>query len=222
MKVTVKKLSELKKLEKNVRRHNDKQIGEYMRSLEMFEQIRPMVVDETGLILIGNGMFEAMKRLGWEKGDCYVVTGLTDAQKTKLMLADNRVYELGMTDMDAFEEIIADLAGDFDIPGWDDDLLETLSASVSEANEMVQNYGVFSPDEVQRVQERQRIAPGEPETAPEPLQRPSGGMPEPEPVPHRPEMPPATVPAEALPGKFVICPHCGEKIVISPAMIGGE
>lgn len=222
MKVTVKKLSELKKLEKNVRRHNDKQIGEYMRSLEMFKQIRPMVVDENGLILIGNGMYEAMLRLGWEKGDCYVVSGLTEAQKTKLMLADNRVYELGMTDMDAFEEIIADLAGDFDIPGWDDDLLETLSASVSEANEMVQNYGVFAPDEVQRVQERQRIAPGEPETAPEPLQRPSGGMPEPEPAPHRPEMSYATVPAEALPGKFVICPHCGEKIVISPAMIGGE
>ena len=222
MKVTVKKLADLRPMEKNVRRYNDKQIGEYMRSLEMFEQIRPMVVDETGLILIGNGMFEAMKRLGWEKGDCYVVTGLTDAQKTKLMLADNRVYELGMTDMDAFEEIIADLAGDFDIPGWDDDLLETLSASVSEANEMVQNYGVFAPDEVQRVQERQRIAPGEPETAPEPLQRPSGGMPEPEPVPHRAEMPPAADVAEAAVGKYVICPHCGERIVLSPSMIGGE
>ena len=82
--------------------------------------------------------------------------------------------------------------------------------------------GVFAPDEVQRVQERQRIAPGEPETAPEPLQRPSGGMPEPEPVPHRAETPPAADVAEAAVGKYVICPHCGERIVLSPSMIGGE
>lgn len=223
--VTVMKLADLRPMEKNVRRHNDKQIGEYVRSLEMFGQIRPMVVDETGMILVGNGMFEAMKRMGWEEADCYVVTGLTEHEKSKLMLADNRVYELGMTDMDAFDSIIADLAGDFDIPGWDDELLETLTASTAAATEMVQNYGVYDQEEVQRVQERQKFdhsAAATAETVQQPQEAAQDSLPEAAPVPHREEMQLAEGPEEALPGKFIICPHCGERIVISPAMIGGE
>ena len=44
MKITVKKLSELRKPEKNVRLHTAKQLEEYVRSLEMFGQIRPLVM----------------------------------------------------------------------------------------------------------------------------------------------------------------------------------
>ena len=106
MNVTVKKLSELQTLKKNVRRHNEKQIHEYIRSLEMFGQIRPMVVDEKGVIWVGNGMYEAMVRMGWETADCYVLENLTEAKKTKLMLADNRVYELGLTDTDVFDDLL--------------------------------------------------------------------------------------------------------------------
>ena len=92
MNVVKVKLSDLRPLEKNVRRHNEKQIKEYARSLEKFKQIRPMVVDENHVILVGNGMYEAMKRLGWESADCEIVTGLSENDKKKLMLADNRVY----------------------------------------------------------------------------------------------------------------------------------
>lgn len=67
MKTVTKKLSQLRPLEKNVRKHNDKQISEYVRSLKMFGQLRPMVVDETGTILVGNGMYEAMKRIERQK-----------------------------------------------------------------------------------------------------------------------------------------------------------
>ena len=225
MKVTVKKLSALTPLRKNVRRHNDKQIGEYVRSLEMFGQIRPMVVDECGVILVGNGMYEAMKRMGAETADCYVIAGLTEARKSKLMLADNRVYELGMTDMDAFEEIISDLAGDFDIPGWDADLLETLSASAADADELVQRYGTYAPDDVQRMRERQNApadAPVSREASNAPLQRPSGATDGAGLLPDRTEAPPARDAVEAAVGRYVICPHCGERIVIEPSMIGGE
>ena len=106
MNIVIMKLADLKPMEKNVRRHNEKQITEYARSLAKFKQIRPMVVDEKKVILIGNGMYEAMKRLGWESVSCEIVTGLSENDKKKLMLADNRVYELGMTDMDVFDEII--------------------------------------------------------------------------------------------------------------------
>lgn len=36
MKITVKKLADLRKPAHNIRRHSDKQITEYIRSIEMF------------------------------------------------------------------------------------------------------------------------------------------------------------------------------------------
>ena len=98
MKIVQKKLTDLQKIDKNIRRHSPKQLQEYVRSVRMFGQIRPLVVDEKGVILCGNGLYDALVAVGQEKADCYIVTDLTEAQKKKLMLADNRVYELGMTD----------------------------------------------------------------------------------------------------------------------------
>lgn len=51
MKITVKKLADLRKPAHNIRRHSDKQITEYIRSIEMFGQIKPLVVDEHGEII---------------------------------------------------------------------------------------------------------------------------------------------------------------------------
>ena len=103
MNITVKKLAELHKPTHNIRRHSDKQITEYIRSIEMFGQVKPLVVAEDGEIIAGNGLYEALLRMGRETCDCYVMAGLTDVQKKKLMMADNKVYELGFTDVDAIE-----------------------------------------------------------------------------------------------------------------------
>lgn len=130
MKVTVKKLTELRLADKNIRRHTEKQLKEYVRSVNMFGQIRPLIVDDAGIILAGNGLYEALKRAGKETADCYVMTGLSENDKKKLMLADNRIFELGMTDTSTFEEIIKELDGDIDVPGWDEDLLEPMKAIV--------------------------------------------------------------------------------------------
>ena len=65
MKVTIKKLSVLKHPEKNVRIHSEQQIRELKRSLEKFGQTRALVIDENNIILIGNGLYEAMVSLGY-------------------------------------------------------------------------------------------------------------------------------------------------------------
>ena len=101
--------------------------------------------------------------------------------------------------------------------------METLSASVAEATEMVQNYGVFAPDEVQRVQERQRddhTAQDATEPGYEPLQRSSGSLDEAEPVPHREETETPTAPVATAEERTVVCPHCRKTFAIS--LIGGE
>ena len=91
MKITVKKLADLHKPAHNIRRHSDKQITEYIRSIEMFGQIKPLVVDEHGEIIAGNGLFEALTRMGRETCDCYVVSGLADVQKKKLMMLERTI-----------------------------------------------------------------------------------------------------------------------------------
>jgi len=224
MKIVTRKLSELRPMDKNVRKHNDKQIGEYVKSLDMFGQLRPMVIDETGMILAGNGLYEALLRKGAETGDCYVAEGLTEKQKKKLMLADNRIYELGKTDMDSFDEIIRELEGDLDVPGWDEDLLQTITSSISEADALIESYGLFDPEEVSVVSSRERedhtVYVGAP--APDlPLQRPSATMQTPGPLADRVEAQTPTAPAETTTARTITCPHCGQQITLTPDMLGG-
>lgn len=222
MKIVTRKLSELRPLEKNVRKHNDKQIGEYVKSINMFGQLRPMVIDENGVILAGNGLYEALLRKGAETGDCYVAEGLTEKQKKKLMLADNRIYELGKTDMDSFDEIIRELEGDLDVPGWDEDLLQTITSSISEADALIESYGLFDQDEVSAVSNRQRedhtVFVGAP--APDlPLQRPASPMQSSEPLADRADTQTAAAPTEAATARTIVCPYCGQ--VINLDEIGG-
>lgn len=128
MKVEKRKIEDLHAPERNTRLHNEKQIAEFQRSISMFGQIRPIVIDEDGKILAGNGLYAALVSMGRKEADCYVAKGLTETEKKKLMLADNRVFELGADDDAAIGEILAELGDDFDIPGYDvDDLADLLS-----------------------------------------------------------------------------------------------
>ena len=92
MKITVKKLSELHKPAHNIRRHSEKQLTEYIRSIEMFGQVKPLVVAEDGEIIAGNGLYEALLRMGRENCDCYVMVGLTDVQTTRSMSWDSLMW----------------------------------------------------------------------------------------------------------------------------------
>ena len=161
MKITVKKLSDLKRPKHNVRIHGDQQIKEYIRSVEMFGQIRPLVIDEDGVVLAGNGLLTALQTMGVEKADCHVVKGLTEAQKKKLMLVDNKIFDLGVNSQQAFDEILKELQGDLDIPGYDPELLRTLSASLGDATEIINDYGKFSGEAVGKMNEQpaEELAP---------------------------------------------------------------
>ena len=135
MNVVKKPLAELRRPERNVRMHTDKQLKEFRRSVEMFGQIRPIVIDEGGVILAGNGLFETLLAMGHAEADCYVVSGLTEAQKKKLMLADNRVFDLGVDDLAALDALVLELKDDLDIPGFEEDLLRAMVMEADEASD---------------------------------------------------------------------------------------
>ena len=175
--------------------------------MEMFGQTKPLVIDESGTILIGNGLYEALKLMGRDKADCNVMTGLTEKQKKKLLLADNRVYELGFTDTQIFDDIIKELDGDIDVPGWDADLLEMLNSSVQDANDMVASYGTFSAEEVETVNNTERVDHSEPSAAAVPSPAPAAAE-------QDAGNDDNTENAGATVERYITCPHCGERICL--------
>lgn len=153
MKITKIKLADLKRPERNVRMHTDKQIVEFKRSVQMFGQIRPIVVDENHVIIAGNGLYDTLLALEYETADCYIVSGLSENEKKKLMLADNRIYSLGTDDLEAFEALLADLKDDLDIPGFDEDLLASLVADTDQVTQLIAEYGSLDEADKERIQE---------------------------------------------------------------------
>ena len=204
MKVTRMKLSALKVPEKNVRIHSEKQTKEFVRSLEAFGQIRPIVIDEDNTILAGNGLYAALMAKGDTEADCYVVKGLTPNEKKKLMLADNKIYSLGVDDMDVFEEFLKELGDDLEIPGYDEDLLKTITADLEDVDEMLSGYGVVSEstkDKIADTAQKYEAQEAENAQAAEEI-KPANPAAEQPPDAH----------GEPLPKRFIQCPKCGNKI----------
>lgn len=123
MEIITMKLVDLVKPEKNVRIHTEQQLREFQRSVKMFGQIRPIVVDENNVILAGNGLYDTLIAMGKETADVYKYDNLTENQKKKLMIADNKIFSLGIENLDTLNSFLEDLQGDLDIPGFDEDIL---------------------------------------------------------------------------------------------------
>lgn len=152
MKITKVNIDTLKSPEKNVRKHNEKQIKELARSIEKFGQIRPVVIDENNVVYCGNGLVEAAKYAGWKQVEVLKKTGMSEADKKKLMIADNRIYTLGFDDFENINSILEEI-GDFDIPGFD---TETLEAMFGDIDEEIESFGVLDDTEKREAQESSR------------------------------------------------------------------
>lgn len=207
MEIITMKLVDLVKPEKNVRIHTEQQLKEFQRSVKMFGQIRPIVVDENNVILAGNGLYETLIAMGKEKADVYKYDNLTENQKKKLMIADNKIFSLGIENLDTLNSFLEDLQGDLDIPGFDEDILKQMVSEAEDVTEKLSEYGTLDDEEIQSIKEsgerkEQQIQKAEAEQAtpaPQPIAQPQQEMPE-----------DSEDTTEVK--KFVICPKCGEKI----------
>lgn len=207
MEIITMKLVDLVKPEKNVRIHTEQQLKEFKRSVKMFGQIRPIVVDENNVILAGNGLYETLIAMGKETADVYKYDNLTENQKKKLMIADNKIFSLGIENLDTLNSFLEDLQGDLDIPGFDEDILKQMVSEAEDVTEKLSEYGTLDDEEIQSIKEsgerkEQQIQKAEEEQAtpaPQPIAQPQQEMPE-----------DSEDTTEVK--KFVICPKCGEKI----------
>lgn len=213
MKIEKVLLSQLKPLEKNVRKHSEKQVDEFVRALTAHGQTRPFVIDENNNILIGNGMYAAMVKKGDTEAYALRKTGLSEKDKKKLVLSDNKIFSLGIDDYEGIQEYINAIVeeGDYDIAGYDDDILKELTRSADEVIDDVMSYGVesaftveerpqpvFTPSQQQNVAQTGNNAPQIPVSQPQPSAVAQDNY----------------IRQEVHNERTIVCPNCGEVIHI--------
>lgn len=194
------KLADLQSPEKNVRMHPEKQVREIMRSLDQFGQCRDIVIDERNTVLAGNGLWEAMQRRGDIDASAIRLSGLTEKQKMKFMLADNKTFSLGIEDLDGINYVLEQLGTDLDVPGYDEDTLKALTAKGEEITEKLMGYGTIDESQIASIKargERKEAAILESEQNSNSYEH--GGV-------------AAGGSEEEESAKSIICPKCGERI----------
>lgn len=103
MQLARKKLSEIKPYERNPRK-NDQAVDAVAESIRQCGYVAPIIVDEDGIILAGHTRYKALKKLGRDEAEVVVKSGLTDEQKRKYRLLDNKTNELAEWDFDLLAE----------------------------------------------------------------------------------------------------------------------
>ena len=148
------KLADLALAESNVRMHPRRQIEEYKRSLIMFGQTKNAVIDEGNTVLIGNGLVMAARELEWE--DIYAIrrSDLSENDKLKLMVSDNKIFGLGVDNLDALDDIFQKLIGDLDIPGYDEATLNSMVAEAEAVTSTIGEYGVLDDGLIESIRNR--------------------------------------------------------------------
>lgn len=99
MQLVTKKLSEIHPYERNPRR-NDPAVASVVESIQQCTYVAPIVVDEDGVILAGHTRYQALKKLKRNETEVIVKAGLTEEQKRKYRLLDNKTAELADWDLD--------------------------------------------------------------------------------------------------------------------------
>lgn len=113
----------------NTRKHPRRSIEAIKVSLEKFGQQKPIVIDDGGVVIAGNGTLEAAIELGWTK-IAASVSNLKGAERTGYSIADNRVAELSQWEDEMLRSALEGLedAGLLEATGFtEDDLADMLA-----------------------------------------------------------------------------------------------
>ena len=209
MDIVTMKLADLILAEDNVRMHPKRQIEEYKRSLEKFGQTKNAVVDENNNVLVGNGLVIAARALGWEEIYAKQVLDLSENDKLKLMVSDNKIFGLGVDNLDTIDSIFERLHDDLDIPGYDEETLKTMIASMEDVTAEIAGYGKLTSDEIDSIQSRPEARTPSMPVSQIPVTQSAANTPQPQ-IHENNDISVDSPNAD----KFVTCSECGNKIYL--------
>lgn len=183
-------VSSLKEFSGNPNIHPEEQVKAIAESMERYGQYYPIVVDENMQILCGHGKKMAIEYRKETMAEVVILRGLTDKQKKKLVIEDNKIQTLSFSDFTKIEDIIRDV-GETDIIGFHADYLEAVINEVAR-----DNMGVDFTKPMKRRSSDEQIS-GIPqerrEAADDEYSNIDGGM---------------------QSARTIRCPHCGEEITL--------
>lgn len=128
---------------RNARTHSKKQIGQISRSIREYGFTNPLLVDERGMIIAGHGRFEAAKSLGLSKVPVITISGLSEARKRALMLADNKIASNAGWDREKLAIEIPELTALLEIDGTD---ISITGFAIPEIDQLMADFEESNPD----------------------------------------------------------------------------
>ena len=108
MKYVKKKLSDLKPYENNPR-INDEAVDDVAESIKQCSYIAPIIIDEDGVILAGHTRYKALKKLGYKECEVVIASNLSEEQKKKYRLYDNKTAEMASWDQKKLSAELCDV-----------------------------------------------------------------------------------------------------------------
>ena len=99
MQLITMKLKDIRPYPNNPRK-NDAAVEAVAESIRQCGYVAPIIIDENGVILAGHTRYKALKALGRSEAEVVVKEGLTEEQKKKYRLLDNKTGELASWDLE--------------------------------------------------------------------------------------------------------------------------
>lgn len=115
MKFERRTISSLKGLKRRVRMSEREQVKRVADNIHRFKQVVPILTDESGEIINGHIVAQALKLLGADEAWCAIVDHLDEDERTFLHVALNRIGECGDWDFEALGPLLIE----FDELGFD-------------------------------------------------------------------------------------------------------
>ena len=107
-------IGELVPYKNNPRKIEVKAVDAVRESIKQCGYISPIIVDENNVILAGHTRYRALKEMGMEKVPVLKAEGLTEEQKKKYRILDNRTNEVATWD---YQKLLEELVG-LDFEGY--------------------------------------------------------------------------------------------------------
>jgi DNA modification methylase len=118
----------------NARIHADEQVDQLANSIEAFDMMRTILVDENDFILAGHGLWLAHRRLNRAEIPVTVIRHLSEQQKQLFLVADNQLAQTSEWDEEKLRPILAALEkelGDLKLLGFSPQELDRLLADLA-------------------------------------------------------------------------------------------
>jgi DNA modification methylase len=157
MQVEMRPISSIRPYENNPRLNDGAAVDAVAKSIQEFGFRQPIVVDESGTIVVGHTRYKAALKLGLTEVPVHVAIGLSPAQARAYRIADNQTAQLSTWDDDKLPLELAglqEMGFDLNLTGFGaDELLRLLGSESTE--------GLTDPDAVPEPPDEAITQPGD-------------------------------------------------------------